>query len=100
MNCTLCKYRVQIVGFEQQVGEPQQAHHLQVRGLPEGASQLAELGNKGGRHAIVREPNGVEVSGREAGSGEFGLCDHGRSMTEERQLHLHLARRDGLSETH
>jgi precorrin-8X/cobalt-precorrin-8 methylmutase len=27
MNCTLCKYRVQIVGFEQQVGEPQRAHH-------------------------------------------------------------------------
>ena len=33
MNCSLCKYRVQIVGFEQQVGEPQQPHHLQVRGL-------------------------------------------------------------------
>ncbi|KQQ45107.1 hypothetical protein ASF61_20980 [Duganella sp. Leaf126] len=33
MNCSLCKYRVQIVGFEQQVGEPQQAHHLAVRAL-------------------------------------------------------------------
>jgi precorrin-8X/cobalt-precorrin-8 methylmutase len=33
MNCSLCKYRVQIVGFEQQVGEPQQAHHLAVRGV-------------------------------------------------------------------
>lgn len=35
MNCSLCKYRVQIVGYEQQVGEPQRAHHLQVRGLQE-----------------------------------------------------------------
>ena len=35
MNCSLCKYRVQIVGFEEQVGEPQRAHHLQVRGLLE-----------------------------------------------------------------
>ena len=35
MNCALCKYRVQIVGFEAQVGEPQQAHHLQVSGLLE-----------------------------------------------------------------
>ncbi|MGV8892189.1 MAG: precorrin-8X methylmutase [Burkholderiaceae bacterium] len=45
MNCTLCKYRVQIVGFEQQVGEPQQAHHLQVRGLLEkqGATALSAL---------------------------------------------------------
>ena len=35
MNCALCKYRVQIVGFEEQVGEPQRAHHLRVRGLLE-----------------------------------------------------------------
>ncbi len=35
MNCSLCKYRVQIVGFEEQVGEPQHPHHLQVRGLTE-----------------------------------------------------------------
>ncbi|MFA5983985.1 MAG: precorrin-8X methylmutase [Methylococcaceae bacterium] len=35
MNCALCKYRVQIVGFEAQVGEPQRAHHLSVRGLLE-----------------------------------------------------------------
>jgi precorrin isomerase len=33
MNCSLCKYRVQIVGFEEQVGAPQRAHHMQVRGL-------------------------------------------------------------------
>ncbi len=33
MNCSLCKYRVQIVGFEQQVGIPQQAHHLRI-GVP------------------------------------------------------------------
>jgi len=33
MNCSLCKYRVQIVGFEEQVGTPQQAHHLRMRGV-------------------------------------------------------------------
>ena len=27
MNCSLCKYRVQIVGFESQIGTPQQTHH-------------------------------------------------------------------------
>ncbi|MFB9242935.1 precorrin-8X methylmutase [Massilia antarctica] len=41
MNCSLCKYRVQIVGFEQQVGEPQRAHHLAVRGLLAPASATA-----------------------------------------------------------
>lgn len=45
MNCSLCKYRVQIVGFEQQVGEPQRPHHLQVRGLFEKAAvdEVAEF---------------------------------------------------------
>jgi precorrin-8X/cobalt-precorrin-8 methylmutase len=31
MNCSLCKYRVQIIGYEKELGSPQQAHHLQVR---------------------------------------------------------------------
>lgn len=33
MNCSLCKYRSQIVGFEDQVGQPQVGHHGRVRGL-------------------------------------------------------------------
>src|SRR5438067_433526 len=32
MNCQLCKYRTQIVGYEDEVGLPQQAHHHHVRG--------------------------------------------------------------------
>jgi len=41
MNCTLCKYRVQIVGFEEQIGEPQRAHHAPVRGLLQKEAQPA-----------------------------------------------------------
>ena len=41
MNCTLCKYRVQIVGFEEQIGEPQRAHHAPVRGLLQKEAQTA-----------------------------------------------------------
>jgi precorrin-8X/cobalt-precorrin-8 methylmutase len=44
MNCSLCKYRVQIVGFEGQVGTPQSTHHPtftmnlpQARVSPEGS---------------------------------------------------------------
>jgi precorrin-8X/cobalt-precorrin-8 methylmutase len=33
MNCSLCKYRIQIVGFDEQVGQPQAGHHGRVRGL-------------------------------------------------------------------
>jgi precorrin-8X/cobalt-precorrin-8 methylmutase len=32
MNCSLCKYRVQIIGYEKELGAPQQAHHLHSRG--------------------------------------------------------------------
>jgi sirohydrochlorin cobaltochelatase len=32
MNCQLCKYRTQIVGYEGEVGAAQQAHHHHVRG--------------------------------------------------------------------
>ena len=31
MNCSMCKYRVQIVGYEKEVGAPQQGHHFHVR---------------------------------------------------------------------
>ncbi|MFZ2006146.1 MAG: sirohydrochlorin chelatase [Stellaceae bacterium] len=32
MNCQLCKYRAQIVGYERDTGAPQAAHHHHVRG--------------------------------------------------------------------
>ena len=32
MNCSLCKYRVQIIGYEKELGAPQQGHHFHVRG--------------------------------------------------------------------
>ncbi|QMU55633.1 MAG: hypothetical protein GKS04_00265 [Candidatus Mycalebacterium zealandia] len=32
MNCQLCKYRTQIVGFENEVGREQVGHHFHVRG--------------------------------------------------------------------
>jgi precorrin-8X/cobalt-precorrin-8 methylmutase len=34
MNCSLCKYRVQIVGFERQVGEAQRPHHVRATSQP------------------------------------------------------------------
>ena len=32
MNCQLCKYRTRIVGYEDEIGVPQAAHHHHVRG--------------------------------------------------------------------
>ncbi|MGF1612028.1 MAG: sirohydrochlorin chelatase [Kiloniellales bacterium] len=36
MNCKLCKYREQLLGFEDQVGLPQESHHHHVEGIGTG----------------------------------------------------------------
>ena len=33
MNCQLCKYREQIIGYEKDQGAPQAGHHHHVRGI-------------------------------------------------------------------
>ncbi|MEO1720277.1 MAG: CbiX/SirB N-terminal domain-containing protein, partial [Pseudomonadota bacterium] len=32
MNCAMCKYRAQVLGFEAEVGAPQESHHHHVEG--------------------------------------------------------------------
>jgi sirohydrochlorin cobaltochelatase len=36
MNCKLCKYRDQVLGFEDEVGLPQESHHHHVEGIGTG----------------------------------------------------------------
>jgi sirohydrochlorin cobaltochelatase len=33
MNCSLCKYRTQVIGFERDLGAPQESHHHHVEGI-------------------------------------------------------------------
>ena len=40
MNCGLCKYRTQVIGFERDLGAPQESHHHHVEGI----------GTNGGHH--------------------------------------------------
>jgi sirohydrochlorin cobaltochelatase len=42
MNCSLCQYRVPIIGHEKRVGEPQQPHHHHVQGLHAHVHQMDE----------------------------------------------------------
>ncbi len=39
MNCKLCKYRDQIIGFEAEVGLAQESHHHHVEGIGTGAGE-------------------------------------------------------------
>ncbi|PJK27883.1 sirohydrochlorin chelatase [Minwuia thermotolerans] len=36
MNCQMCKYRAQVLGFEAEVGLPQESHHHHVEGIGSG----------------------------------------------------------------
>jgi sirohydrochlorin cobaltochelatase len=38
MNCKLCKYREQVLGFEAEVGLPQESHHHHVEGIGTGST--------------------------------------------------------------
>ena len=75
MNCSLCKYRVQIVGFEEQVGAPQRPHHMQVRGLAGRGPQVgvrSPAAVAGLPTAGTAEAGVVEGAGGAGGSGISG----------------------------
>jgi len=38
MNCQMCKYRSQVIGFEDEVGLPQESHHHHVEGIGTGTT--------------------------------------------------------------
>jgi sirohydrochlorin cobaltochelatase len=56
MNCSLCKYRAQVLGFETEVGAPQHSHHHHVEGLTESCT-LCERECTG-----ACQPDGVPIS--------------------------------------
>ena len=56
MNCSLCKYRAQVLGFEQDVGRAQESHHHHVEGLAESCT-LCELECTG-----ACQPDGIPVA--------------------------------------
>jgi len=69
MNCSLCKYRAQVLGFEQEVVAPQRSHHHHVEGLVESCT-LCEAECTG-----ACQPDGVPLTPGEA-HGEAHGHDH------------------------
>ncbi|MDO8437693.1 MAG: precorrin-8X methylmutase [Nitrosomonadaceae bacterium] len=92
MNCSLCKYRVQIVGFEEQVGEPQRAHHLEVRGLLEKErldEPLATDVKAGAKLELMSapyQPHPIEAE-------SFRIIAAGRDWSDFPQAHLTVLQR-------
>ncbi|MCT0202724.1 sirohydrochlorin chelatase [Synechococcus sp. CS-602] len=77
MNCSLCKYRAEVLGFETEVGAPQRSHHHHVEGLIEGCT-LCERECTG-----ACQPDGVPIPlGHQAhshGHGPDHSHDHGHA---------------------
>ncbi len=66
MNCGLCKYRAQVLGFEAEVGLPQESHHHHVEGI--------------GTDADTSEANGHHHAD---GHGQAHTHDHGHSHSHD-----------------
>ena len=45
MNCQMCKYRQRVLGFEDEVGLPQESHHHHVEGINDTASHSHDHGH-------------------------------------------------------
>jgi sirohydrochlorin cobaltochelatase len=48
MNCQLCKYREQVLGFEAEVGLAQESHHHHVEGIGTGPAKPDEEAHEHG----------------------------------------------------
>lgn len=70
MNCSLCKYRAQVLGFEQDVGQAQESHHHHVEGLAESCT-LCELECTG-----ACQPDGIPVPVHTHGHGDHAHHHH------------------------
>jgi precorrin-8X/cobalt-precorrin-8 methylmutase len=55
-NCSLCKYRVQIIGYEKEVGAPQRGHHFHVRGGGEDCDTGVQIPNCGPDAHLTGDP--------------------------------------------
>ena len=73
MNCSLCKYRAQVLGFEDEVGLAQASHHHHVEGLTDGCD-LCERECTG-----ACQPDGVPLPLGSSASSHDHSHQHGHS---------------------
>ena len=60
-NCSLCKYRVQIIGYEKEVGAPQQGHHFHVRGSSMGVPPVIPKDSSTGVSPVIEDVHGRDA---------------------------------------
>ena len=87
MNCKLCKYREQILGFEAEKGLPQESHHHHVEGIGTGPAASHDHGD-GHSHGHDHDHGTRRPRGRARHAHDH---DHG---------HGHSHHRDGDADAH
>jgi len=60
MNCQACKYRTQVLGFEDEVGLAQESHHHHVEGIGTGAAHGHDHAHEHHQHGHDHHHNGHE----------------------------------------
>ena len=80
MNCSLCKYRAQVLGFEDEVGLAQESHHHHVEGLTDGCD-LCERECTG-----ACQPDGIPIP---LGDHHHGHEQHGHRHDHSHEHHHH-----------
>ncbi|KQT46212.1 sirohydrochlorin cobaltochelatase [Aureimonas sp. Leaf454] len=74
MNCGMCKYREQVLGFEAEVGLPQESHHHHVEGI--GSSADCNLCDRACTGACKTVPAKATADHRHAPHGHAHGHDH------------------------
>ena len=115
MNCQMCKYRAQVLGFEAEVGSPQESHHHHVEGqgatapganvadcplcatFCTGACRLKDAGHQHGHHHHHGHGHHDHGHGHDHGRSHHGH-DHGHNHGHDH--HNHHAHEHGGHEHH
>ena len=77
MNCQLCKYREQVLGFEAEVGQPQESHHHHVEGVGSGCTLCDPDGTCNGRCQVQNSHDHDHPHGEDHGHYDHHHHDHG-----------------------
>jgi len=75
MNCSLCKYRAQVLGFEAEVGAPQHSHHHHVEGKMDGCT-LCERECTGACQEDGQVPAALMAGQAGKAAGDLDRSDH------------------------
>ncbi len=96
MNCRVCKYREQIIGYEADVGTPQEGHHHHVRGIGTDSDHAHSHGDHHHGHSHGRGSADHHGHGHDHGPAR-GVAGHDHGHDHSHADHAHA---DGHGHAH